>query len=334
MGALLTIDDLATRLGREASGTLAVDGVSLSLERGGAVGLVGESGCGKTMLALSVMRLLPPGARVERGQVLLEGQDLLALPEREMRKVRGRRLAMVFQEPLGSLNPVFTVGEQIAEAVRLHQLASRRQARERAVEALREVGIADPERQARSYPHQLSGGMRQRAMIALALSCEADVLLADEPTTALDSTVQAQILSLLRRLRLQRRMALLFISHDLPVVSRVCDEVLVMYAGRIMEQGPAADLLERPAHPYTDALRRAIPSARARPAGTPRGRLEAIRGRVPSPGEVTGGCAFAPRCSRATPECLAARPPLAQVGAGRRAACVHPLSDSARARVS
>ncbi len=302
---------------------LAVEDASLALRRGGALGLVGESGCGKTLLALGVLGLLPPGARVASGEVLLEGRDLVALPEPERRAVRGRRVAMVFQEPLTCLNPVFTVGEQIAEAVRLHRGLGRSQAHARAVEALASVGVGDPERVARSYPHQLSGGMRQRAVIAMALSCEADVLLADEPTTALDATVQAQLLALLERLRGERQLALLLISHDLPLVSRNCDEVAVMYAGRIVERGPAAALLREPWHPYTDALGRALPPASPRPAGSPRVALQAIPGRVPE--EALPGCAFAPRCPRAGAECAGRRPPLEELSPGRFVACVHPL---------
>jgi len=302
---------------------LAVDDASLSLPRGGAMGLVGESGCGKTLLALAVPRLLPPGARIVAGEVLLEGRDLAALPEPELRAVRGRRVAMVFQDPQASLNPVFTVGEQIAEAVRLHRALRRREAWGQAVEALHAVGIADPERQARAYPHQLSGGMRQRAMIAMALSCGAELLLADEPTTALDATVQAQILSLLARLRTERELSLLLISHDLPVVSRVCDEVSVMYAGRIVERGPARALLAEPGHPYTAALARALPDSAPRPPGSARKPLQAIPGRVPD-GPLPG-CAFAARCSLATAECSAARPVLEQAGPGRWVACFHAL---------
>ncbi|HEY3450836.1 MAG TPA: ABC transporter ATP-binding protein [Myxococcales bacterium] len=310
-------------------GRLAVDDVSLSLDRGGALGLVGESGCGKTMLALGILRLLPPGVRVVGGQVLLDGRDLVPLPEVELRAVRGRRIAMVFQEPLTSLNPVFTIGEQVAEAVRAHRRLGRAEAHARAVEALAAVGIADPERTARAYPHQLSGGMRQRAIVAMALSCEADVLLADEPTTALDATVQAQLLALLERLRAERKMALLLISHDLPVVSRVCDEVAVMYAGRVVERGPAAALLKDPRHPYTEALGKALPPAEPRPPGSPRPPLLAIPGRVPD--EPLPGCSFAPRCPRASPECSSARPALRELAPGRSVACIHPLGCAAGA---
>lgn len=321
-GALLEIRGLSLELPGDGR-RLAVDGVSLSLSRGGALGLVGESGCGKTLLALGILRLLPPGTSVVGGQVLLEGRDLAQLPEDELRAVRGRRIAMVFQEPLTSLNPVFTVGEQIAEAVRAHERLGRLEADARAVEALAAVGIADAARTARSYPHELSGGMRQRAVIAMALCCKADVLLADEPTTALDATVQAQILALLGRLRRERQMALLLISHDLPVVSRVCDEVAVMYAGRVVERGPAAALLTGPLHPYTDALGKALPPAEPRPTGAARPELKAIPGRVPD--EVLPGCAFAPRCQRATAECEASKPRLVELAPGRSVACVHPL---------
>ncbi|MBI5545899.1 MAG: ABC transporter ATP-binding protein [Deltaproteobacteria bacterium] len=322
---LLEIRNLTTRIVRGHGETLVVDGVSLALQRGAALGVVGESGCGKTLLALSVMRLLPPAGAITGGQILLEGRDLVGLPEREMRAVRGRRLAMVFQAPQGALNPVLSLGVQLAEAIRLHRGGSWRQAHEAAVEALRAVGLADAGRLAENHSHQLSGGMRQRAMIAMALSCNPDLLLADEPTTALDATVQAQILALLRALRAERRLTLFLISHDLTVVSTVCDEVAVLYAGQIVERGPAKELLERPVHPYTAALRRASLADKPRPAGASRPRLDAIPGHVPE--ERLAGCSFAPRCPRAAPECWAARPPLAPVGPHRAAACLYPLSD-------
>src|SRR6266566_7573517 len=245
---LLDVRDLRTSFFLEGGEARAVDGVSFALDAGRVLGLVGESGCGKSVTALSLMRLVPPPGRIVGGEVRLDGRDLLGLPERAMRAVRGAGLPMIFQEPMTSLNPVFTVGSQIAEAVRLHRPVSRRAAWERAVELLAEVGIPEPARRARDYPHRLSGGMRQRVMIAMAISCEPRVLIADEPTTALDVTIQAEILDLLRALREQRGMALLLITHDLGVVAGICDRVNVMYAGYIVETAPVADTYADPRH--------------------------------------------------------------------------------------
>src|SRR2546421_1466526 len=284
---LLDVRDLCTSFFLEGGEARAVDGVSFALDAGRVLGLVGESGCGKSVTALSLMRLVPPPGRIVGGKVSFDGRDLLTLPEREMRTVRGAGLAMIFQEPMTSLNPVLTVGSQIAEAVRLHRPVSRREAWERAVELLAEVGIPEPARRARDHPHRLSGGMRQRVMIAMAISCEPRALIADEPTTALDVTIQAEILDLLRALREQRGMAVLLITHDLGVVAEQADEVAIMYAGRIVEHAATADLFADPRHPYTEALLRSMPRL-----GAPTGRLATIPGNVPALGHLPSGCAF------------------------------------------
>src|SRR5437764_10444753 len=301
---LLEVRDLRTSFFLEGGEARAVDGVSFTLDAGRILGLVGESGCGRSVTALSLMRLVPPPGRIVGGEVRLDGRDLLGLPERDMRAVLGAGLAMIFQEPMTSLNPVFTVGSQIAEAVRLHRPVSRREAWERAVELLAEVGIAEPARRARDYPHRLSGGMRQRVMIAMAISCEPRVLIADEPTTALDVTIQAEILDLLRALREQRGMALLLITHDLGVVAEQADAVAIMYAGRIVEYANVFEIFDRPLHPYTQALFRSMPSLGGR-----RERLEAIGGQVPDPFHLPSGCAFRDRCPRAIGTCATAVPP-------------------------
>jgi oligopeptide/dipeptide ABC transporter ATP-binding protein len=315
--ALLEVRGLATHFALEAGEAKAVDGASFTLEAGEVLGLVGESGCGKSVTALSLMRLVPPPGRVVAGQVLLAGRDVLALPEREMREVRGAGLAMVFQEPMTSLNPVFTVGSQIAEAVRLHRSVGRREAWERAVSLLGEVGIPEPARRARAYPHQLSGGMRQRVMIAIAVSCEPRVLIADEPTTALDVTIQAEILELLRVLRERRGMALLLITHDLGVVAEQADQVAIMYAGRIVEHASVLEIFDHPLHPYTQALFRSIPGIDGR-----RERLEAIPGQVPDLLHLPSGCAFRDRCPRAVADCARITPPLEEKRPGHVAACI------------
>jgi len=315
---LLEVRDLRTVFDFEDGVVRAVDGVSFALERGQVLGLVGESGCGKTMTALSLMRLVPPAGRIVAGQVRLEGRDLLGLPEREMRAVRGAGLAMIFQEPMTSLNPVFTVGGQIAEAIRLHRRVRRRTAWARAVELLDEVGIPEPQRRARDYPHRLSGGMRQRVMIAIAISCEPRVLIADEPTTALDVTIQAEILDLLRTLRERRGMAVVLITHDLGVVAEQADEVAIMYAGRIVEHASVLDIFERPLHPYTQALLRSMPSL----GGERRGRLEAIPGQVPDLRHLPSGCHFRDRCPKAVGPCAEVEPPLEEKARGHAAACI------------
>ena len=324
---LLDVRGLTAELSLEEGPVRAVDGVSFSVPPGGTVGVVGESGCGKSLTALSVLRLAPdPPVRVVGGEVLFQGKDLLKLPEAELRRVRGHHAAMVFQEPMTSLNPVFTVGEQIGEGVRLHLGASRSQARERAVEMLRQVGIPAPGERVDAYPHQLSGGMRQRVMIAMALACDPALLIADEPTTALDVTIQAQILDLLKRLQAERGMAVMLITHDLGVVAESCDTVVVMYAGRVVERAPVRELFSRPAHPYTAGLLRSIPSLQVATgeAGSRR-RLQAIPGMVPSLRKLPSGCAFRDRCDRALDVCARVVPPLEPKRDGQLAACHNPV---------
>lgn len=298
---------------------LAVDGVSFALDRGCTLCLVGESGCGKTVTALSLLRLLPsPPSRVLGGSVLFDGQDLLALSEKELRAIRGNRAGMIFQDPMSSLNPVMRVGEQMTEGLRLHRGLSAREAGEAAVTMLARVGIPDPEQRVRDFPHQMSGGMRQRVMIGMALICDPALLIADEPTTALDVTVQKQILGLMRSLVESSGSGLLLITHDLGIVAQVADHVAVMYAGRIVEQGASADVLSRPAHPYTRGLLRSRPGAGAR-----RARLDAIPGVVPDLWSRPEGCAFHPRCAEASTRCARDMPPLlpARAGSGHCGRC-------------
>jgi oligopeptide/dipeptide ABC transporter ATP-binding protein len=317
---LLEVRDLRTSFRGEEGVARAVDGVSLSLAAGETLGLVGESGCGKSVTALSIMGLVPsPPGRVEGGEVLLAGRDLLALGPEELRRVRGDEVAMVFQEPMTALNPVFTVGDQIGETVRLHRGLDRRAARRRAIEMLELVRIPDPERRVDAYPHQLSGGMRQRVMIAMAMSCNPSLLIADEPTTALDVTVQAQILELIGDLQAETGMAVLLITHDLGVVAQTADRVAVMYAGKVVEEAAVVDLFERPRHPYTIGLLRSLPDLARTGA-----RLEAIPGTVPSPFRFPSGCRFRTRCPLATERCAETDAVLEPAGgAGQRVACHH-----------
>ena len=297
---LLRVEALRTGFATAGGLLRAVDGVDLELAAGGTLGVVGESGSGKSVTALSIMRLVDRPGRVEPGsKILFEGRDLAKLSENEMSAIRGNDISMIFQEPMTSLNPVFTVGNQIAEAVELHQGLGKRDAMARAVEMMRLVGIPSAERRVDDYPHQLSGGMRQRVMIAMALACNPKLLIADEPTTALDVTVQAQILELMKDLRERLGMAILLITHDLGVVAEMVDEVAVMYAGRIVERGPVADVFAEPQHPYTEALLRSIPRVGMRYTQP----LEAIRGMVPSPLDWPAGCRFAPRCDYAFDRC-------------------------------
>ena len=300
---LLSIEDLHVA----AAGRPVIEGVSLDIAPGEMVGLVGESGCGKSVTALAVMRLLAsPPMRQTGGTIRLDGRDLSALDDRAMQAVRGNDIAMIFQEPMTSLNPVFSIGDQVAEAITLHRPVPRAQALDQAADLLALVGIPAPRAALARYPHQLSGGQRQRVMIAMALACEPRLLVADEPTTALDVTVQAQILDLLDDLRRARGMAVLLITHDLGVVSQYCDRVAVMYGGRIVEQAPAADLFARPRHRYTHALLATIPAA-----NPPGAELPAIPGSVPPPGARPPGCAFHPRCAAVLDRCRSDLPPLA-----------------------
>jgi oligopeptide/dipeptide ABC transporter ATP-binding protein len=317
---LLAVEQLSVSFRGEGGAARVVDDLSLVIEAGRIVGLVGESGCGKSVTARAVMRLLPvPPARIESGRVLLEGEDLLALDERAMRRVRGNRIGMIFQEPMTSLNPTFPVGFQIGEALRLHRRATRAETRAHVLDLLRLVGIGAPERRLGQYPHELSGGLRQRVMIAMALACRPKLLIADEPTTALDVTIQAQILELLLRLRDELGMAILLITHDLGVVAEYADEVVVMYAGKRVEWAGVDALFRAPRHPYTRGLLDSMPRLAG---GT--GRLMTIPGAVPSPGERPPGCPFVTRCPQALARCAAEFPPLEQAS-GHGFACWNPL---------
>ncbi|MGO8105520.1 ABC transporter ATP-binding protein (plasmid) [Rhizobium leguminosarum] len=317
---LLDVRDLETHFFGEDSITRAVGGVSFQVRKRETLGVVGESGCGKSVTSLSILRLLPKlTARTVGGEVRFHGQDLLKLSDREMRKIRGNKIAMIFQDPMTSLSPVHTVGRQIAEAVEIHTRVSRSAAMAKAEEMLRLVRIADPERRLKNYPHEMSGGMRQRAMIAMALACSPELLIADEPTTALDVTIQAQILRLIVDLKERTGTSVMFITHDLGVVAETCQRVIVMYAGQIVEQATVIDLFARPIHPYTKALMRSVPDRRR---GKER-RLPEIPGIVPSLRAPIIGCSFAPRCSHATDICREKTPVLAEHGPGHAAACWH-----------
>ena len=314
---LLAVDDLVTTFSTEEGLVTPVDGVSFTVEQGETVGVVGESGCGKSVTSLSILRLVPsPPGRIAQGRILFEGQDLLTLSEREMRALRGRDIAMIFQEPMTSLNPVFTCGDQILEALRRHQKVSATEARDQALELLHLVGIPLPEQRLGAYPHQLSGGMRQRIMIAMALCCHPRLLIADEPTTALDVTIQAQILDLLRHLKKQLSMAVLLITHDLGVVAETAERVVVMYAGKVVEEAPVRTLFHAPRHPYTEGLLRSIPRLDER-----RESLPVIEGMVPNLLDLPSGCRFHPRCPRAERRCREEAPALRSFGEGHRVAC-------------
>src|SRR6266550_1239773 len=321
MSHLLEVNNLQTHFPTRAGLVRAVNDVSFYLDRGELIGLVGESGCGKSITALSIMRLIAPPGKIVGGEVLFDGRDLLKLSNSEMRAVRGDDVAMIFQDPMTSLNPVFTVGEQIAEALRLHRKLSRKAARAAAVDAMREVSIPDPELRVSDYPHQLSGGMRQRVMIAMALACDPKVLIADEPTTALDVTIQAQILELLNNLRRTRDLAVLLITHDLGVVAEVADRVAVMYTGKIVEESPVDELFARPKHPYTEGLLRSVPKLTAKDVAR-KARLQTIEGTVPRPTALPPGCHFEPRCPYRMPRCREGEVPLYQVMEGVTVRCV------------
>ena len=324
MKALLDIDDLRVEFRLREGTVRAVDGVSFDLREGETLGIVGESGCGKSVAALSVLRLVPePPGVIAGGSIRYRSVDLLGLPEPEMQKVRGKEISMIFQEPMSSLNPVVTVGRQIGELFMRHEGLARRDARDRAVDMLRLVRIPEPEHRVDEYPHQLSGGMRQRVMIAMALACDPRILLADEPTTALDVTIQAQILDLIAELRQKLGTAIVLITHDMGIIAENAERVVVMYAGRKVEEAEVRALFHAPAHPYTRGLLTSIPRLDTAEAAGERTRLNEIEGIVPSLAALPRGCAFAPRCAYATGECHDARPPLEEKRSGHWAACWH-----------
>ncbi|TWI35261.1 ABC transporter ATP-binding protein [Paracoccus sulfuroxidans] len=324
---LLSVRDLQVRFRSGGQSLRAVDGVSFDLMPGQTLGIVGESGCGKSVTSLSIMRLLPsPPAMIEGGQVLLQGRDLLKLSEAEMRKLRGGRMGMIFQEPMTSLNPVYTCGDQIIESLRIHSGLKGKDARDRAIELLTLVRLPSPEKRVDDYPHQLSGGQRQRVMIALALANDPAVLIADEPTTALDVTIQSQILDLMRDLQDRTGTAIMLITHDLGVVAETCQQVVVMYAGAVIEKGEVQQIFQDPQHPYTIGLMAAVPRM-----DTARGRLATIPGAVPPPWQAIPGCRFAGRCPLADDRCRKSPPPLRPITAGHEVACWKAPIEGARA---
>src|SRR5919112_4675707 len=308
MAELIKVKDLRTSFFTPEGEVRAIDGISFEIGEGKTLGLVGESGCGKSVTSLSIMRLIasPPG-KIVGGEILYRGRDVLKFKNEEMRKIRGNEISMIFQEPMTSLNPVFTVGNQIGEAIRLHQGLGKKATRQKTIDMLRLVKIADPESRVDAYPHQLSGGMRQRVMIAIALACDPKLLIADEPTTALDVTIQAQIIALLKRLQRERNMAMIFVTHDLKLVEEIADHVAVMYASQIVEQGPVAEILTSPRHPYTRALLDCTPH------GARNQRLSPIPGSLPNPIAPPQGCRFHPRCRFVKEACVAREPPLEEV---------------------
>ena len=326
--SLLEVKNLKTQFRTDDGSFLAVDDISFSLEKGKTLGIVGESGCGKSVTSLSIMRLIPnPPGSIVGGEIIFNGKNLLKLSEEEMRKIRGNEIAMIFQEPMTSLNPVFTCGYQIAEAIALHQKGlSSKQVREKTIDMLKLVGIPEPDKRVDEYPHQLSGGMRQRVMIAMALSCNPSLLIADEPTTALDVTIQAQILELIRKLQREFNASMILITHDLGVVAETCDFVAVMYAGRIVEYGSAEDIFYRPRHRYTKGLLDSIPHFET---GHRRERLETIKGLVPNLLNIPKGCRFNDRCNFAQEDCKSRDPELKAVEGIHLAACFHPVPATA-----
>jgi peptide/nickel transport system ATP-binding protein len=318
---LLDVKNLKTYFFTDEGVVRAVDGVDLYIDKGETLGVVGESGCGKSVTALSIMKLIPqPPGKIVEGEILYNGTNLVDLPANKLRRIRGKEISMVFQEPMTSLNPVFTCGEQIAEALRLHEGLGRREAMDKTVEMLKLVHIPNAERRVKEYPHQLSGGMRQRVMIAMALSCSPNLLIADEPTTALDVTIQAQILELLNELKSRLHMAVMLITHDMGVIAETAQRVVVMYAAKVAEEAPVAELFKEPLHPYTQGLLRSIP--RLDLAATERRRLETIPGTVPTlRGEIAPGCRFAPRCPFVKSVCTEKDPVLKEVKPGHKVAC-------------
>jgi len=314
---VLEIANLQTHFITDRGQIPAVDGVTISVHKGEVLGIVGESGCGKSVTSLSIMRLVPhPPGKIVGGSIKFKGEDLVTASEKRMREIRGNEIAMIFQEPMTSLNPVYTIGNQIAESILLHTNATKKEARQRSIEMLKKVGIPRAESIVDEYPHQLSGGMRQRVMIAMAMACNPDLLIADEPTTALDVTIQAQILDLMRQLNQESGTAILLITHDLGVVAEMCHRVVVMYAGNVVEEGDVRTILKHPKHPYTVGLLHSIPKL-----GESKDRLYSIPGNVPIPGSLTAGCRFAPRCEHATDKCRAEMPELKEVGANHYARC-------------
>ncbi|HEY3153016.1 MAG TPA: ABC transporter ATP-binding protein [Candidatus Binatia bacterium] len=326
MPDLLQVKDLQTSFFTPEGEVRAIDGVSFEIGEGKTLGLVGESGCGKSVTSLSIMRLIPsPPGKIVGGEIFYRGRDLLRLNNEAMRRIRGNEISMIFQEPMTSLNPVFTVGNQIGEAIKLHQGLGKRETRQKTIEMLRLVKIADPESRVDSYPHQLSGGMRQRVMIAMALSCNPSLLIADEPTTALDVTIQAQILELMKELQQKiGGMALLLITHDLGVVSEQADNVAIMYAGKIVERSSTRAIFNRPFHPYTVGLLNSLPGI----GGLKKKRLDAIPGMVPSPLHLPSGCRFRDRCPRAQEICAQTEPPLEEKEPGHTVACYFPHTET------
>jgi peptide/nickel transport system ATP-binding protein len=313
---LLEVRDLAVAFGPPDAPVRAVDGVGFEIAAGGAVGLVGESGSGKSVTAMSILRLIGAPGRVVAGAIRFDGQDLLTLPAERMPEIRGRDIAMIFQEPMSSLNPLMTIGDQVGEAILLHQRMTGAERQARVIELLRLVGIPDPASRLGAYPHQFSGGMRQRVMIAMALACHPKLLIADEPTTALDVTIQAQVLELMKRIRRETGAAILLISHDLGVIAEMCERVVVLYAGRVVEDGTVRAIFRDAAHPYTRGLLQSIPRL-----DDDRRRLSQIPGSVPLPGQVTQGCPFRARCAHRIDRCAEEMPPLTPRGEGHRAAC-------------
>lgn len=329
MAPLLEIKDLKTYFPTRAGLVRAVDGVSFSVERGELLGLVGESGCGKSITALSAMRLIAPPGEIVGRSILFKGEELTEASAQRLREIRGNDIAMIFQDPMTSLNPVYTVGDQIGEALRLHRGLDRKAARLAAIEAMREVAIPAPETRVDDYPHQLSGGMRQRVMIAMALACDPELLIADEPTTALDVTIQAQILELLNELRRTRELGVLLITHDLGVVAEVADRVCVMYTGKIVEEAAVNEIFAAPKHPYTQGLLKSVPKLSS--SGQRGERLSTIEGTVPSPADLPPGCHFAPRCPQRMPECEKGEIPFFSAGNGSRVRCLLYDENTARA---
>ena len=315
-GPLLSIEGLVTTFRMRGGTGNAVDGIDLEIGKGETVGLVGESGCGKSVTAMSIMQLLPDTAKITAGKILFAGEDLAKYTRGQMLKIDGDRISMIFQEPMTSLNPVKTVGHQVREAILLHQKVSRGEAKARVIDIFRKVGIPEPERRYGQYPHQLSGGLRQRVMIGMAMVSSPDLLIADEPTTALDVTIEAQILRLMSALQKEQGTSILMITHNLGVVAEVCDRVYVMYAGQVVEQADVFALFKSPAHPYTVGLLNSLPRIRQE-----QGRLESIRGMVPSLMNMPRGCRFSPRCDRASDRCRNEAPPLYDLGGGRKARC-------------